>query len=303
MSTDIQAGGWISRLPERYRPFAILARLDRPIGVWLLLLPALWSIALASAYEGGLRFYTFVAFFLFAIGAVVMRAAGCVINDLWDRKLDAQVVRTKNRPLASGEVNVTDALVFLSILLMCGFLVLLLLSPTAILLGLVSVPLIIIYPFMKRVTFLPQAILGLTFNFGALMGWAAMTDSLSLPSLFLYIAGFFWTMAYDTIYAHQDKEDDVLIGVKSTALLFAGESKRWVSAFFGITWICLGLAMLFSGVSVYTYFGWVLIGAHFIWQIIRWGPDNAESSLAVFKSNRDAGLVMFLTLLAAAAMA
>jgi 4-hydroxybenzoate polyprenyltransferase len=300
MSSDIQAEGWITRLPEKYRPYAILARLDRPVGIWLLLLPALWSIALASAYRGGLNFYMIWAILLFTIGAVVMRGAGCVINDLWDRKLDASVERTKLRPLASGEVSVTDALVFLSILLMCGLVVLLLLPSTTIMLGILVIPLILVYPFMKRLTFWPQAFLGVTFNFGALMGWAAMTDYVHMPAMFLYFAGILWTLGYDTIYAHQDKESDAIVGIKSTALLFAGESKRWVSGFYASTCVCIFFALMFAGVSVFAYIGLVAAAGHAAWQMLRWVPDNPESSLKVFQSNRDFGLIVFATCVVAA---
>jgi 4-hydroxybenzoate polyprenyltransferase len=303
MSTDIQDTGWIRRLPEKYRPYAVLARLDRPVGIWLLLLPALWSIFLAAAYQGGLGFYAVVLMVLFTIGAVAMRGAGCVINDLWDRKLDAQVERTKLRPLASGEITIENALIFLSILLMIGLIVLLLLEPTAIMLGILVVPLIVLYPFTKRLTYWPQAVLGITFNFGALMGWAAMTDSVGLAALFLYIGGVFWTLGYDTVYAHQDKEDDVLIGIKSTALLFAGESKMFVTGFYGVALFCIFMAMVFSGVSLFAYIGLIAAGVHLGWQIMRWVPDNPENSLKVFKSNRDFGLIVFATCLIAAILA
>jgi 4-hydroxybenzoate polyprenyltransferase len=300
MGSDIQVSGWISRLPEKYRPFAILARLDRPVGVWLLLLPALWSIVLATAYGGHSWLYAAFLAVLFTIGAVVMRGAGCVINDLWDRKLDAQVERTKLRPLASGEISLTDALVFLGVLLMAGLVVLLLLAPAAIMLGVLTIPLIAAYPLMKRLTFWPQAVLGVTFNFGALMGWAAVTDSLNLPAMLLYAAGIFWTLGYDTVYAHQDKEDDALIGIRSTALLFGGESRRWVSAFYGVAWLCLLMAFLFSGIGPLAYAGLAGAGAHLGWQIWRWTPDNPQSALKTFQSNRDFGLIVLAAVLAGA---
>jgi 4-hydroxybenzoate polyprenyltransferase len=300
MNTDINFNGWILKfIPEKYRPYAILARLDRPVGIWLLLLPALWGITLASAVEEKSWIGALVLMIIFALGAVVMRAAGCIINDIWDRKLDAGIERTKLRPLASGEIPLENALIFLSMLLMAGLIVLLLLSGTAIMLGILVVPLIIAYPFMKRLTFWPQAFLGLTFNFGALIGWAAVADSLGLPAVFLYLAGMFWTLGYDTVYAHQDKEDDAVMGVKSTALLFGAESKRWVSGFYGACWIFLGLAMIAAGLPLYAYAGLLAAGAHLMWQIRRWNVESAESALRVFKSNTAFGLIVFVTFLAA----
>jgi 4-hydroxybenzoate polyprenyltransferase len=223
-----------------------------------------------------------------------------VINDLWDRKLDAQVDRTKLRPLASGAITTENALIFLSMLLMIGLIILLLLEPTAIMLGILVLPLIVLYPFTKRLTYWPQAVLGITFNFGALMGWAAMDDSVGLAAFFLYIGGVFWTLGYDTVYAHQDKEDDVLIGVKSTALLFAGESKIFVTGFYCTALFGIFMAMVFAGVSLFAYIGLIAAVLHLGWQITRWVPDNPESSLKVFKSNRDFGLIVLATILVGA---
>lgn len=302
MSGDIQEDGWIGRIPEKYRPFALLARLDRPIGIWLLLLPALWGITLAWADGLGSGLYAAVLTVLFAIGAVAMRGAGCVINDLWDRKIDAQVERTKDRPLARGDVMTGDALIFLGILLMAGLVVLLLLGPTAIMLGMVVVPLIVLYPLAKRFTDWPQAVLGIVFNFGALMGWAAMADTVSWPAVLLYAAGIFWTLGYDTVYAHQDKEDDVLVGVRSTALLFAQNSRVFVSGFYAAAFLCIFLSMLACGVSAYSYAGLAGAAAHMAWQMLRWAPEDPQSSLTVFRSNRDFGLIIWGVMIAAAVL-
>ena len=292
MYTDLRYLEWIEKLPEQYKPYVYLARLDRPIGVWLLLLPALWSILLASVHLSGVTFKTVWLFFLFFAGAVVMRAAGCVINDLWDRKIDAAVERTSVRPLASGDISVQQALIFLGVLLSIGFCVLIMLNGTTILLGLLSLPLVVIYPFMKRVTFWPQAFLGLTFNFGALMGWSAVMDGVSLQAVLLYAGCFFWTLGYDTIYAHQDKEDDALVGVKSTALKFGDESKLWVSGFYSAMLLSFAVALALSPVNMLALPGLAAVAAHLFWQIGRWDMDDPASSLAVFKSNRDLGFLL-----------
>ena len=214
------------------QPYALLMRLDRPIGWWLLLLPGWWAIVLASGGVMNMNIKSWALMAAFLIGAVVMRGAGCVVNDIWDRDLDKMVERTRERPLASGAVSVKQAAAFLSLLLMIGAAILLSMNMLTIMLGLLSLPLIALYPAMKRITYWPQLFLGLTFNFGALMGWAAVTGELSAAPLFLYLGGIFWTIGYDTIYAHQDKEDDALAGIKSTALKFGNRSKLWVSGFY-----------------------------------------------------------------------
>lgn len=291
MSGDIRAEGWIARLPPGWRPYAVLARLDRPAGIWLLLLPALWAIALAATELHRFSFMPLRVAMLFAAGAVIMRAAGCVINDLWDRDIDARVGRTKARPLASGALSVAQALGFLCALLLGGFCILLLLNGATILLGLLVIPLIVIYPLMKRVTFWPQAVLGLTFNFGALMGWSAVTGQLALPALLLYAAGVFWTLGYDTVYAHQDREDDALAGVKSTALKFGAGSKKWVAGFYGAFWLFFALALAAAQAGVFAYPALAVLAGHLFWQLRLWDPEEPESALRVFRSNRDAGLI------------
>ena len=230
--TDIEREGWVGKLPVSLVPYAILARLDRPIGAWLLFLPGLWSILLARAPWGE----TIRLLILFAIGSVVMRSAGCVVNDMWDRKIDRMVARTAGRPLASGALSMSQAAVFLALLLCIGLGILLSLNRAAQLLGAASLVLVALYPAAKRVTWWPQAMLGLTFGFGAPMGYVAATGHFGLAALLLYAAVFFWILGYDTIYAHQDREDDALVGIASTARLFA-DTRPFLAA-------CYGLAIL-----------------------------------------------------------
>lgn len=293
--TDIKPNGWQVRIfPRALQPYAILARLDRPIGWWLLLLPGWWSIMLASGGIQNFSAQTAITFALFYIGAIVMRAAGCTINDLWDRNLDKKVERTQNRPLASGAITTKQALMFLILLLLIGASILFSFNKTTILLGLLTLPLIGLYPFMKRITFWPQAFLGLTFNFGALMGWSAITGEITLAPILIYIGGIFWTLGYDTIYAHQDKNDDIMVGIKSTALKFGEHSKKWVFGFYliSITLITLGILLVsFDTVKICLL---LLPLAHMAWQLQTWDMNDSNSSLKIFKSNRDFGLFVLI---------
>jgi 4-hydroxybenzoate polyprenyltransferase len=289
--TDIKREGWVEKLlPPFLRPYAALARLDRPIGIWLLLLPGWWAIMLAAGGATRMDGADWTIFALFGIGAVVMRAAGCVINDLWDRDLDKKVERTSARPLASGEISVKQTTGFLVALLVLGLIILLQMNALTVLLGFLSLPLIAIYPLMKRFTWWPQLFLGFTFNFGALMGWSAVTGAIEFPAVLLYAGGIFWTLGYDTIYAHQDKEDDALAGIKSTALLFGVESKKFVSVFFSIAYVLIFMASQ----SLFL----IPAALHLAWQLRVWMPDDAASSLRVFKSNRDFGILVLLGLAA-----
>lgn len=233
---------------------------------------------------------------LFALGSIVMRGAGCVINDLWDRDIDAQVERTKSRPLAAGDVTPAKAFLFLFLLSMIGLMILVQLSSTAIFLGLLSVVLVVLYPLAKRVTWYPQFILGLTFNMGALMGWASVTGQLGWPALFLYMAGIAWTLGYDTIYAHQDKEDDAVIGVKSTALKFGDESGKWIAGFYGGTAFLLLLVGVLMNAYWSFYAAWAACSFHLIIQLACWDKDDPTSSLKTFRSNRDFALLVLLAL-------
>jgi 4-hydroxybenzoate polyprenyltransferase len=286
---DRQAG-WVDRLPGRWRDHAALARWDRPIGTWLLLLPCWWGQALAD------RLPNPWLMLLFAVGAVAMRGAGCTVNDVADRGFDRQVARTRNRPLASGRLGVRDALLFVAAQSLVGLLVLLGLNVQAAAVALASVPLIVAYPFMKRVTYWPQAFLGITFNWGVLVGYAAATGGLSLAALLLYAAGFFWTLGYDTIYAHQDKEDDALIGVKSTALLLGRATPRWLVAFYGAVLALLLAAGALAGKGVLFYLALVPVAWLLLRQANALRLDDPADCLARFRANRDVGLAVFAAL-------
>ena len=272
------------------RPYCRLARLDRPIGTGLLLWPCFWGIALAGP---DIRLFA-----LFALGALVMRSAGCVINDIADREIDARVARTATRPLASGELKPLNAWLFLAVLLSLGLIVLLQLNRTAIALGVAALPLVGLYPFMKRITWWPQAWLGLTFNWGALMGWAAASGGLAWPAVVLYMAGIAWTLGYDTIYAHQDKEDDALIGVKSSARRLGAATRPWLFGFYGACLALLALAGALAGVAWPFYPVLAAAGAQLAWQAAKVDIDDAADCLAKFKSNGLFGALVFAAIVA-----
>ena len=281
-ATDMPAQSWVDRLlPGALVPYAQLMRLDRPIGTWLLLFPGLWSIALALKGAGDLRYFGY-----FAAGALVMRGAGCVWNDIADRNIDRQVARTRARPLASGAVGLGQAVIFMACLLFLGLLILLQFNAFAALLGACALGVVAVYPLMKRITHWPQLVLGLAFNWGALLGWAAVAGSLAAAPLALYAGGILWTLGYDTIYAHQDKEDDALIGVKSTALLFGGRTKIWLVAFYG------GAVVMFAAAGAladlrWPYYALLALGAaQLAWQVRGAKLDDGADCLAKFKSNR-----------------
>jgi 4-hydroxybenzoate polyprenyltransferase len=289
---------WVEHAPGFVQPYLRLMRLDRPIGTWLLFWPCVFGLALGGMGQapdivGDLRLIA-----LFAIGSIVMRGAGCTYNDIVDRDIDAQVARTRGRPLPSGAVGLRAAWIFLALQLATGLAVLLALNRFSIALGAASLVLIAIYPFMKRVTWWPQAWLGLTFNWGVLVGFAAKTGHLALPAFLLYAACFFWTLGYDTIYAHQDKEDDALIGVKSTARLFGAQSKRWIGIFY------LAALCLFLAANGRVDLGFVILalgaGAHLVWQVRRLDIDDSALCLKIFRSNRDIGAIIALAYLAGA---
>ena len=290
--TDIRRGDWVDRLvPAGLRPYCRLARLDRPIGTWLLLFPGWWSIALAAPAGGGPSLRLLI---LFAIGALVMRGAGCTINDMADREFDRKVVRTAGRPIASGAISMPRAFAFLALQLAIGLVILLQLSPLAIALGVASLALIVTYPFMKRVTYWPQAFLGLTFNWGALMGYAAAKDRLDAAPLLLYAAGIAWTLVYDTIYAHQDKEDDALIGVRSAALKFGAATRRWLVPFAVATTLLLAAMIPAAGLGFFAWLALVGVAGHLAWQIATVDFDNPADCLAKFRSNRWLGWILLI---------
>ncbi len=290
---DATPGNWAERLlPTAALPYAQLMRLERPIGWWLLLLPCWWGLALGQlANGGGLPNLWHGALFL--IGAIVMRGAGCVLNDMADRDIDAKVARTQNRPIAAGRILRSQAFIFLSVLSLMGLLVLLQFNSFTVWLGIASLAIVAVYPFMKRFTNWPQFVLGLAFNWGALVGWAATHGSLPAAPLFLYASGIFWTLAYDTIYAHQDKDDDILIGVKSTALLFGENSKRWLALFFAGFVICAALALRQVDAGYAAWFGLAAAGLHGFWQVQHFQHNDGAGCLKLFKSNRTLG-IMFL---------
>ena len=289
-AADIRAGDWIDRyLPAPWRPYARLARLDRPIGTWLLLFPCWWSIALAASPGDWPDPRLLV---LFGIGALVMRGAGCTVNDMIDRDIDAKVARTATRPLASGQLSLAQAWRFLGLQLGIGLVILLQLSWTAIWLGVASLILVAIYPLMKRITWWPQAFLGLTFNWGALMGWAAARDELAWPAVLLYAAGFFWTLSYDTIYAHQDKADDALIGVKSTALRLGAATKPWLLGFDAAMLALLVAALAAAEIGWVAYVAVLGVAGHLRWQLRAVDLDNAPDCRAKFYSNRWIGWIL-----------
>ncbi len=299
-ASDIPARSWIARLaPGWARPWITLARLDRPIGAWLLLLPCWWSLALATAAKPGPAWPSLWYFLLFAIGAVVLRGAGCTWNDIADREFDAKVARTATRPIPSGQVSVRGAYLFLGLLFALGLAVLLAFNLYAIAVATVSLLLIFPYPFMKRITYWPQAWLGLTFNWGALVGWAAVAGGLSAAPLLMYAAGFFWTLGYDTIYAHQDKEDDALIGVRSTALRLGPRTRPFLWLFYGVAVALLAASGWAAGMAWPYYAGLAAAGAHLGWQAARVDIDSPRDCLAKFKSNKWFGLILLAGIVAA----
>ena len=288
--SDLRPESWLmQRVPEQYRAYALLGRFDRLIGVWLLALPGLWSIWLSGS---GFSFKAIWLSFLFVIGAFAMRAAGCTINDIWDRDLDRRVERTCGRPLAAEDLSLGQAALFLLLLLAVGLVVLMQMNGITIMLGFLSLPLIVAYPLMKRITFWPQAFLGLVFNFGVLMGWSAMTQTLEPSTFLIYLGAILWTIGYDTIYAHQDIEDDMMAGIKSTALKFGNKSKIWVSLFYALAFkfILFGFVMI----SPWSCVVLLPVAWHLTYQVLHWDIDDAHSSLETFKSNRDCGLLILV---------
>ena len=281
------------RLPRRLIPYALLGRFDRPIGTWLLFLPGLWAICLAAPSFGqGVRLVA-----LFALGAVAMRAAGCVVNDLWDRDLDRKVERTRGRPLASGVLKPAEALLFLLLLLAVGLFVLLWLNRTAQALGVASLVPVVLYPLAKRVTWWPQIVLGLVFGWGAPLGYAAAAGRLGWAALPLYLAAFFWILGYDTIYAHQDREDEALIGVKSTARLLGGRTAPFLILCYAATLALLAVAMAMARLRWFGFLVLLLPAALLARQVAMLDIHDPEICLKLFRSNREVGLAVALAIL------
>ena len=296
--TDIQSETWFDALlPASARPYTRLARLDRPIGAWLLFIPGLWSIWIAGG-AGEFDAYGFAILptllwltLLFLVGAVVMRAAGCVVNDLWDEDLDRQVSRTAGRPLASGALRRRHALIFLACLLLIGLVIVLMMKPVVFWLALLSLVFVGLYPLAKRVTHWPQAMLGLTFNFGALMGAAAVLGAVPVWALVLYAGCFLWTIGYDTIYAHQDREDDISVGVKSTALLFGEKTKPIIRALYVGAVLAWGCALWLAGAGVLAWMGLLAAAATLVWQVRSVDIHAPDKCLMLFKFSAWTGWV------------
>ena len=283
---------WADRLlPLAARPYARLMRLERPIGWWLLLLPCWWGLALAQIANGGGVPNLWYAL-LFLLGAVIMRGAGCTLNDIADRNFDGRVERTRLRPIPAGQVSVGQAFAFLVLLCLLGLVILLQFNWFTVVTGAASLVIVAVYPFMKRITYWPQAVLGLAFNWGALVGWASIHGALSLAPLLLYAGGISWTLAYDTIYAHQDKEDDALIGVKSTALKFGDQSIWWLGAFLALAIALIDAAVWIAGGGLIAHVGVAGAALQAAWQLARFQPDNGPRCLELFRSNRIFGLII-----------
>jgi len=290
---------WVDHIwPTFLRPYFKLARFDRPIGIWLLFFPCLWGVAAASPSLPDVSLLL-----LFGLGAIIMRSAGCTFNDIVDKDFDAKVERTRNRPLPSGTVSVAGASRFLIFLLLAGLGVLLCFNWFTVLLGLVSLLLALLYPFTKRFTHWPQAVLGLTFNWGALLGWTAVRGEIDLAALALYGGAVFWTLAYDTIYAHQDKADDLLIDIKSTAIRLGRRTKPFLFASYGAALCLFAIGGTLAGLSWFFYVGLSLLAAQFVWQIVYLKIDQPADCLAKFKSNQWAGLILALAILGAKLLA
>jgi 4-hydroxybenzoate polyprenyltransferase len=294
---DADAGNWVDRFaPASLVPFLRLARVDRPIGFFLLALPCFWSVSLAGRSIDE-SYPDLWLLFLFAVGAVVMRAAGCTYNDLVDREIDAQVARTRSRPLPSGQVTPRAAFIFMLVLCLIGLVVLLSFNSTTIWLGLGVIPIVALYPFVKRFSHWPQAVLGLAFNWGALLGWPAVLGRLDWPAVVLYAGAVAWTIGYDTIYAHQDREDDDLIGMKSTALKFGRATKAWLALLYAIAWLAIVAAGIMAHAGTAFLLGMMAAAAQLAWQVLTLDIDDAENCLERFRSNRDFGAIVLAAIL------
>ncbi len=308
------AGNWVdTTAPAAIRPYLRLMRLDRPIGAWLLLWPCFWSVAIAAreaptgwrwavtgAGANGEGLPDPILLVLFLIGAFAMRAAGCVWNDIVDRDIDAKVERTASRPLASGVVSVRGAVTLLVGLLLVGLTVLLTFNTFAVGLGFASMVIVAMYPFAKRVTFWPQAILGLAFSWGALMGWAAFTGELGLAPIVLYLGCVAWVIGYDTIYALQDVDDDAMLGLKSTALKFGANVKRWLAGFYAVAFACFCLAAWLASVPTLPFSALAIAAAmHLAWQVVDLKPADGTDAHSKFRSNHTFGLIVFAAIVVA----
>ena len=298
---DAVKENWVDRdAPAATRPYLRLSRADRPIGTWLLYIPCIWGILLAALRTGDFRAWDLWLILGCGAGAWLMRGAGCTWNDITDRKFDAQVARTRSRPIPSGQVTVRGALFWMAAQALIAFCILISFGTPAVLIGIASLGFVAVYPFAKRFTWWPQVFLGLAFNWGALLGWVAHSGRLDWPAVLLYIAGIAWTLFYDTIYAHQDTEDDALIGVKSTARLFGQSSPQWLCAFAvlatGLMAVAIYLALSDATATqrVVAQLGTAGFAAHLLWQMRQLDIDNVPLLLHLFRANREAGLIPVL---------
>ena len=290
-------GNWVdTHAPSWSRPYLRRSRLDRPIVSWLLLMPCGWSAALAAGIARDVSQLPFVIV-LFFIGAFVMRGAGCTWNDITDRNLDAQVERTRSRPIPAGQVSVPQAMAFLVAQALIGLVVLLQFNRFAVMTGIASLVIVAVYPFMKRITWWPQIVLGLAFSWGALMGFAVTLGQIDAAALLLYAGSIAWVIGYDTIYAHQDAEDDALIGIKSTARLFGARTHRALAIFYSLAVVLIGAALALAGARWPAWIGLAAFATHLVWQIRRLEISDPALCLRIFKSNRDAALLLFAGLL------
>ena len=299
--SDAVTGNWVDHLaPAFSRPYLRLSRADRPIGTWLLLLPCWMGLALAMLWDGQASLHDLWIFLGCGAGAFLMRGAGCTWNDITDREFDAQVERTRSRPIPSGQVSAKQAAAWMVLQALIAFGILLTFHTNAILLGLLSLAPVAIYPFAKRFTWWPQVFLGIAFNWGALLAWTAHTGTLNWPAVVLYLAGISWTLFYDTIYAHQDTEDDALIGVKSTARLFAENSPKWLQGFLILTVALFAVAVYLAANDrsplslVVALAGPWAMGWHMQWQMRRLDTNDPTVCMHLFRSNRDTGLIPLL---------
>jgi len=288
--------------PAALVPYLRLARADRPIGFFLLAFPCFWSVSLAARSLSE-AFPDPWLLFLFAVGAVAMRGAGCTYNDLVDREIDAKVARTRSRPLPSGQVSPRAATIFMLALCLIGLAVLLSFNGPTIWLGLGVLPIVALYPFVKRFSYWPQAVLGLAFNWGALLGWPAVLGRLDWPAIVLYAGAVCWTIGYDTIYAHQDREDDDLIGLKSTALRFGRATKPWLAFLYGLAWLAITAAGLMANAGTAFLLGMMVAAAHLAWQVSTLNIDDPENCLRRFRSNRDFAAIVLGAILLDMALA
>jgi 4-hydroxybenzoate polyprenyltransferase len=298
-ATDIPEESWIDRFaPGFSQPFLRLARADRPIGTWLLVFPCWWSASLAAEHWPDPWLLA-----LFGVGALILRGAGCTLNDIVDRNIDGRIARTATRPIPSGAVSVPGATAFLVLQLALGLAVLVQLNALTIALGAASLALVAVYPFMKRVTYWPQIVLGLTFNWGALLGWTAVTGHIGAPALVLYAGSILWTVGYDTIYAHQDKTDDLKLGIKSSALKLGVRTRPWLFVFYAGAAVLFALAGGLAEVSWPYYAGLAGVAIHFAWQAARLDIDDAADCGVKFRSNRFVGWILFGGIVAARVLA